>query len=277
MEVATYRPVQGCRLRMTPRLQFDFPVYGCSCAQDSQAQKGSMGSLRPSSSKITTRHHARQSPVRPADLIDNYQIRRGREWICYPGAGDYHKDSLPGYIMCAERGYADPRVCEGSRWSCPTSPSERVLRRLRHQEHMLAVGKHYGSTRIYGHAGRAIGETTQQALPLLPQLGLDTISDDYGQAGSSRKMDLAASVTGACVTRMSLLWACWGSWRTWAGATPRYGADDYATAGSGPTRQSEARDSEVPHASRRGMCKVIALTNRCSFLPEAGRVPVRGR
>ncbi len=56
-------------------------------------------------------------------------------------------------------------------------------------------------------------------------------------------MDLAAAA-GARATRMSLLWAGLSSWRTRAGATPRYGPDDYATAGSGPTRQSGARDSE---------------------------------
>jgi hypothetical protein len=89
-------------------------------------------------------------------------------------------------------------------------------------------------------------------------------------------MDPAAAA-GARAIRMSPLWAGGSSWRTWAGATPRNGTDDYATAGSGPTRQSGARDSELPRASRRGACKVIALTNRCSFLSEAGRVTVRGR
>jgi hypothetical protein len=53
-----------------------------------------------------------------------------------------------------------------------------------------------------------------------------------------------AAAAGARATRMSLLWAGWSSWRTWAGATPRDGTDDYATAGSGPTRQSGAQDSE---------------------------------
>jgi hypothetical protein len=80
-------------------------------------------------------------------------------------------------------------------------------------------------------------------LSLLPQQGLDTISDDYGQAMSCRRMDLATAA-GARATRMSLLWAGWSSWRTRAGATPCYGTDDYATAGSGPTRQHGARDSE---------------------------------
>jgi hypothetical protein len=51
----------------------------------------------------------------------------------------------------------------------------------------------------------------------------------------------------------------------------------FTMAGSGPTRQYEARDSELPQASRRGLCKVFAfkLTNRCSFLSGAGRVTVR--
>jgi hypothetical protein len=81
-------------------------------------------------------------------------------------------------------------------------------------------------------------------LPLLPPPGLDIISDDYGPAASCRRMDLDAAA-GARATRMSLLWAGWSSWRTRAGATPCYGTDDYATVGSGPTLQSEARDSEI--------------------------------
>ncbi len=55
-------------------------------------------------------------------------------------------------------------------------------------------------------------------------------------------MDLATTAGAARLARMSLLWAGWSSW---AGATPCCGTDDYATAGSGPTRQSEARGSEI--------------------------------
>ncbi len=55
-------------------------------------------------------------------------------------------------------------------------------------------------------------------------------------------MDLAAASAGPRATRMSLLWAGRSSWRAWAGATSRYGTNDYATAGSGLTRQSDARD-----------------------------------
>jgi hypothetical protein len=62
-------------------------------------------------------------------------------------------------------------------------------------------------------------------------------------------MDLA-SATGARATRMSLLWADWSSWLTRAGAIPRYGTDDYATAWSVPTRQSETRDKELPTVSQ---------------------------
>ncbi len=43
-------------------------------------------------------------------------------------------------------------------------------------------------------------------LPLLPQPGPDTISDDYGPATTFLRMDLAAAA-GARATRMSLLWA----------------------------------------------------------------------
>ncbi len=57
-------------------------------------------------------------------------------------------------------------------------------------------------------------------------------------------MDLAAAAEDHA-TSMSLLWAGWSSWRARAGATPRYGTDDYTTAKSGPTRQSGARDSEI--------------------------------
>ncbi len=54
------------------------------------------------------------------------------------------------------------------------------------------------------------------------------------------------------------------------------GLTDHATTGSGPTRQSYARDAELLQVSRRGMCRVIALTNCCSFLSEAGCVKQYG-
>ena len=36
--------------------------------------------------------------------IDDFDIRRGCLGMCYPGAGDYHEDSLPGDIIGAEGG-----------------------------------------------------------------------------------------------------------------------------------------------------------------------------
>ena len=44
MEVATYKTVQGRRLRMTPATaNHSFSVCGCSCAQNRRAPKGGMG------------------------------------------------------------------------------------------------------------------------------------------------------------------------------------------------------------------------------------------
>jgi hypothetical protein len=46
----------------------------------------------------------------------------------------------------------------------PVRPGDKkqwLLRRTRHQEHWLAVGTHYGPTRIYGPTGHAIGGTAQ--------------------------------------------------------------------------------------------------------------------
>ena len=54
-------------------------------------------------------------------------------------------------------------------------------------------------------------------------------------------MDLAAAAAGNRVTRMSLSRAGRSSWRTWVELR---GLNDYASTGSGPTRQSDARDSE---------------------------------
>ncbi len=82
--------------------------------------------------------------------------------------------------------------------------------------------------------------------------GLDAVSDDYRPAGSSQRMDLATAAW-ASATHMGVLWAGWSSWLIRARATPYYWTDDYATAGSGQTRQSEARDSELLRASQRGM------------------------
>ena len=48
--------------------------------------------------------------------------------------------------------------------AAPTSPPEGVLRHMRHQERMRAVGTHYGPTRIYEPTGHTIGGTPQLAL-----------------------------------------------------------------------------------------------------------------
>ena len=55
-------------------------------------------------------------------------------------------------------------------------------------------------------------------------------------------MDLAAAAAGDRVTQMSLSRAGRSSWRTWVELR---GLNDYAFTGSGPTRQSDARDSEL--------------------------------
>ncbi len=104
-----------------------------------------------------------------------------------------------------------------------------LLRPMRHQEHMLAVGTHNWPTRIYRPTEHAIGTTAAIAA------GLDTISDDYWLAGAAgrRRGDLAAAA-GARATCISLLWAGRSSWQMRViRATPRYGTDDYATAGAG--------------------------------------------
>jgi hypothetical protein len=55
--------------------------------------------------------------VRPADLIDNYDIQRGCVRMFNPGAGDYHEDSLQGDIIGAGR---DRPITRGyDQWGCP--------------------------------------------------------------------------------------------------------------------------------------------------------------
>ena len=60
-------------------------------------------------------------------------------------------------------------------------------------------------------------------------------------------MDLAgaaAAAAGDRVTRMILSRAGRSSWRTCRSDLELRGLNDYASTGSGPTRQSDARDSE---------------------------------
>ncbi len=82
-----------------------------------------------------------------------------------------------------------------------------------------------------------------ELLPQLPQPGLGTISDDNGPAATCRSMDLAAA-DGARRDSQESTMGRQCSWRTRTGATPCNGTDDYATAGSGQTRQSGAWNSE---------------------------------
>ena len=63
-----------------------------------------------------------------------------------------------------------------------------LLRHMRHQEHMQAVGTHCGPTRIIGPTGHAIGGTAQHSgdhlkLPTSPCHA--TISDYYGPGGAA--------------------------------------------------------------------------------------------
>jgi hypothetical protein len=107
-----------------------------------------------------------------------------------------------------------------------------------HQKRVRAIGTHYGPTGL--RAMPSEGRRSRHSgayLPQLPQQAPDTISDDYGPATTCRRMDLAAAA-GARATRMSPLCAGEAAGGRSTGATPRYGTDNYATAGSGLTRQS---------------------------------------
>jgi hypothetical protein len=84
---------------------------------------------------------------------------------------------------------------------------------------------------------------TPELLLQITQPGLGTTSDDYGPAATCQSMDLAAAAGARATDESTMGLRC--SWRTKTGATPCNGTNDYATAGSGPTRQSGARDSEI--------------------------------
>ncbi len=109
---------------------------------------------------------------------------------------------------------------------------------------------------------------TPELLPQLQQPGLGTISDDYGPAATCRSMDLAATA-GARATRMSRLRAGDASGgrgperRRATGPTTTTG---YATAGSGPTRQSGSTGlGEQCTSIRRGMRWVFIILTSSSF------------
>jgi hypothetical protein len=74
-QVAIYKTAQGRQSR-TPATAIFFPSVDPAALSTAELQRGARGSLRPSSCKITTRHHERQMCV----------------CMCDPGAGDYHDD-----------------------------------------------------------------------------------------------------------------------------------------------------------------------------------------
>ena len=90
---------------------------------------------------------------------DDYDIRRGCVGMCDPGAGETHE----GRHHRRRRGIGPSSSMRPS-GSATISPSKGMFRRTRHQERWLAVGTHYGPTRIYGPTGHAIGGTAQLAL-----------------------------------------------------------------------------------------------------------------
>ncbi len=133
--------------------------------------------------------------------------------------------------------------------------------------------------RAYGPCHRRDGTAgAPELLPQLPQPGLGTISDDYGPAATCRSMVLAAAAR-ARATRMSRLRAHWAGDAAGGRGTERRRAKrrlrdrrERADASIRSTGRGEHCKS-----TRRGMCKFIGLTNRCSFLEEANRESVWGR
>ena len=125
--------------------------------------------------------------------------------------------------------------------AAPTSPPEGVLRHMRHQGR--AVGTHYGPTRIYGPTGHAIGGTAQQTLRSFHRSYRSRASAlSVTTTGRQRPVGVWTSPPPLGPARLARVYygpadqqRC--SWRTRNGATPCDGTDDYATAGSGPTRQ----------------------------------------
>ena len=70
------------------------------CAEPPSSEGGLLGVCNDKAARKTTWHHELQ----PADLIDNYDIRRECVGMCNLGAGDFHEDPLPGDIIGAEGG-----------------------------------------------------------------------------------------------------------------------------------------------------------------------------
>ena len=73
MEVATYKTVQGRRLRMTPATAKHYPRLWMQLCADPPSSEGGHGVVHgDQAARRTTRPHGLQ----PSDLIDNYDIRR---------------------------------------------------------------------------------------------------------------------------------------------------------------------------------------------------------
>ena len=67
----------------------------CTEPPSSEGGHGLGGVYDDQAARRTTGPHG----LRPADLIDDFDIRRGCVGMCDPGAGDYHEDSLSDDII----------------------------------------------------------------------------------------------------------------------------------------------------------------------------------
>ncbi len=118
-------------------------------------------------------------------------------------------------------------------------------------------------TRIYGPTGHAIGGTAQQALLSCcyhRRASPPSVTTTGRAEQPDSEVDLAAAAAGARGTRMSA-----GRMEQQADSdvgqskTAASGLNDHATTGSGPTRQSDARDSDLLVFSRQGTGRVTTI------------------
>jgi hypothetical protein len=70
MEVATYKPVQGCQLRMTPATAIVFHLCMQLCSEQPISKEEHGGAYDLQAARLSQD----AMPVRPKDLIDNCQI-----------------------------------------------------------------------------------------------------------------------------------------------------------------------------------------------------------
>ncbi len=95
--------------------------------------------------------------VRPADLIDNYQIQRGGVGMCDPGAGYFH-DGPPGLLATSSTPKGDRPILENTTsGTAQFSLPDGVLRFLCN---IKSICEQLGRT-----TGR-LGSTDLQAMPL---------------------------------------------------------------------------------------------------------------